>query len=1214
MSIQEIQEFYLSEVRENRGNVGYLVLSDLGSDEGLLAGRLAGIRKGYIVPVGADKSFEGIRKKISDSVDVLGLKRLFYGHVEYKLGKPLYLGILGGNVSIPYVWFFDPGMEILDDRDGWWIYSDLRYADSNGDGFFDLAEGRMEGLEAASLHMAREFLPKNQSAVLIGEYRHPKFQDMKFFGGGMTQAFLVELALDSANVSTRRIVEERIQVLNATTEEEASAKLGELFAVFSLKSLSGIPGLAWSIADLLDDRMMYPILEYNWINWSGRYIGIIPVPVHLDVIDDNIGQKIDASGIVGYFGVGGKGWIIPRRDRFYAELVFGPYEFGDNFSNLTFSGFLYNDHDMSASSGITENVIREGGSVLASSGIVHDPYSIGTSTIFFGRLAYGKPLGEALLDSVNINMVENTFGSFFLSPLWAPSGDLWGAFTSGSVYIKDKVERILFSDPAVRPVEKGITPYKITYRTGPADSFKAESWIKSNYTLGEGRLEFWNADDYLMVRERPVIPVFVREFVLPESSVLNWVNVSGIYSLENVTPDFVYNDSYYTNYTAIILDCVNSLNLSGLLELNDSQEGLILECMESAARPNVSYSYPNSTFWWSSHSLLDNRTLVYVFVPALIYENENYGRVLESARIEVDYEALVEMNVFAHDFFAGVNGTVGVELMNMGPEATGKLWIFVEGDENFEFSDNVTMSGNSSLMREFSFAPGIGYYEVIAVFELENGSVGPRYAYFSVEEPPKLEVVSIPELVVDEGESGYFQVKLKNNGSFRLENVNISYEGPFDFDFGSSGFDMEPGGEMMVNGNVHAPEGQASGKYSGVLDFRPLNDRNVSINITVNVPARAVPEVDDNEWLVKIKPGRYSEKSFALGNSGNVPLEVGVSCEMVGISCSPVPGIVEVLPREEGYFSVNVSVPGGYPTDQYSGTIMLMGNGFSQPPKMEIPIKVSVPEVAYWSVQPADWACVLPDCEKVFAVANSPDSNTPVHGEISLEGLPFVSVQDEVVVVPGQEKGVPVSAGIPGEGILSGIYTGNISFECYGNSEPEEQKVGVTILAGGPEFTLQKKFFPEKIMLFWKQFVVPKTNHVEIYINNRGEIPIEKINVSDEIPDGWNGKKPVLAFVKRNRSTPVKEFSYSYANGYANFSFNLSGKPLSNGEGIVIHYLIYSQPESIPAGDIVTQISGEARSHENIYSRGVSSATLKVEYFDPPTWLRWLFILIYRLW
>ena len=1108
MSIQGIQGFYLSKVGEKGGNLGYIVLTDLDSDEGLLAGRLAGFRNGYIVPAGEDKSFEGIRQRISEAVDALGFQRLFYQHVEYKAGKPLYLGILGGNGSIPHVEFFDPGMEILDDRDGWWLYSDLRYADSNGDGFLDLAEGRMEGLEAASIHMARQSIPKNQSAVLIGEYRHPKFFDMKFFGGGMTQAFLAELALDSANVPTKRIVEQRFGYeIDNMTKEQAGAILAEMFAVLTIKNaLEGPLGMVWGGLDI-SDTIMYVVLEFDWVKWLPNPFSS---PEHLEVVDEQNVREID-SGILGYFGVGENGWIIPDKNRLYFELLLAPYVRSIVIENLTFSGFLYNDHDMSAGSDITENVIRDGGSVLASSGIVHDPYTMGTSTTFFTRLAYGESLGEAFLDSTNINMIESALGSAYLTLLWAPTGDLWRAFTSSSVYVKDKFERILFSDPAVRPVEDGVVPYRITYHAGPADSFKAQALIESNYTIGNGTIDVWNADDYLMEREKPVTPLFVREFVLPEGAVVNWVNVSGSYSLEEAEPVLVYNDSHYTNWTQVALDCIDSLGFGNLSELNDSQEGLALECMENYVRPNVSYPYPNSTFWWSSHSLLDNRTLVYVFVPAVLYENGSWAKVLENATVEADYEAQVEMNVLAQDVLLGQNETVKVELMNLGGEASGTVWVFVDGNTIMEFSENVMIPENSSLIKEFSFAPGIGEYEVVAVFEAENGSIGPRYAYFSVNDPA------------------------------------------------------------------------------------------------------AVPEVNGSGLFV-IKPGRYSESSFSLGNSGTAPLEAEISCEgFAGISCEIAPQGLNVMPGEEESFSINLSVPGGYPAGEYSGKIIITGNEIAEPRTVEIALNVSVPEAAYWSLSPLEWTCILPECSTNFSVTNSPDSNSPLHANIVVEGLDMVSTESVVSVGPGEEWNVAALAKIPEEGIPSGTYSGNISFEAGAGAEPSWQKISVTVVAGGPEFMLKKEFSPKKVLLFWKQFVVPKINHVEIYLNNTDDVPIEKINISDEIPDGWKGKKPVLSFVKRNKLALVKEFNYSYGNGYANFLFDFSGKPLQKGEGLQIHYLIYSQPEFIPSGDILTNVSAEARSHDNIYSKEESSAILDVEYFNPPAWLRWLFMLIYGL-
>ncbi|MCJ7816788.1 MAG: hypothetical protein MUP55_02920 [Candidatus Aenigmarchaeota archaeon] len=960
--------------------------------------------------------------------------------------------------------------------------------------------------------MAREFLPKNQSVVLVGEYRYPKFEDLKNFGGGMTQAFSAQLLLDRTNVTTRRIVEQRGIHVENWTVPGIYDKYNEWVFYFAVKQVLSFLGKVWAIVDM-GESGMYMLLESDWSNWE-NIMGVVPFPDHLDFIDETLPDKIDSVGVVGYFGVGKNGWTIPKKDRSYVDLIAGPYDGGIEIESLAFSGFVYDDHDMSANSSIKESVIRNGGGILTSSGVIHDPYTMHTSNLFFSGMTSGKPLGQALIDSVNMEPLQTVVGFMFLNQIYSQFGQQPGILAYPFLYSKDKFERILFADPAIIPIKRKMIIPKFYSLANPSHSFMSESRIESDYTIENNSLDFWNADDYIFEKEKPITPVFVREFILPENAILNWVNVSGSYSMKNVSPVIVYNDSYYSDYIGILGGCINSSGIENEQEL-EAREEEVFSCMDNSLRPNVSYPYPNSTFWWRENKLLDNRTLVYVFVPAALYENESSALVLENATVQIDYEAGVEMNVFAQDVYLGQNETVSVEMMNLWEESSGTLWIFVEGNGSLEFSENITIPASSNLTKEFPFSTGMGDYEVIAVFD-SNNSVGPRYAYFSVHDMP---------------------------------------------------------------------------------------------------PAIAVPEVNESEQVFAIEPAHYSEKTFSVNNSGNAPLELEISCEgFSGILCEPDPQTLNLLSGEQSNFSVNISVPGGHSAGEYSGKIVLTGNEFSVPRTKEIPLKVNVLEAAYWSVFPPEWVCNLPDCTKNFSVTNSPDSNALLHADISLEGLNLVSVQNEVSVEPGQEKNVTASAKITKEGLLSGVYAGNITFESGGYSEPSGLKINVTLIAGGPVFSLEKEFQPDKIRLFWKQFVVPKINHVEIYMNNTGDNPIEKINLSDEIPDGWKGKKPVLAFVKRNKKAPVKEFSFSSGNGYANFSFDFSKNPLAKGEGLEIHYMIFSQPEFVPAGDIITRVSAEAGNHENIYSRISSSATLNVEYFDPPAWLRWLFILIYRLW
>ncbi|MEM7815555.1 MAG: hypothetical protein QXN71_00360 [Candidatus Aenigmatarchaeota archaeon] len=1209
MNLQEIQDFYLEKVKENGGNIDYLVLVDLNSPEGLLAGRLAGMRNGYVVPI-ENKSFENITDVIKEVIKELGTKKFYHKHVKYKAGKPLYLAILGEDESVPYARFFDPGLEILDNKDGWWLYSDLGYADSNENGFFDLAVGRMKGgIETVSLHLARNSLPRNQSAIFIGEYRHPRIADLKFLGGGMTQAFVADMLLDMANISTKRVVEKRLEILgnDNSTIFELYQKYREWYERTAYKVMLKLIGKIWGIFDY-SDMIMYAVLEFDWSDWEKRF-GLLPVPEHLEVIDENVGKTINSTGIVGYFGLGDDGWTIPKKERSYWDNLLYPYLGSTEFKNITFSGFLYNDYDISANSTITKNVIREGGSVLGSSGIIHDPYTIRTSTAFFFCIALRGSVGQCLIESVNIDPVQEIGGFVFLNYIYKLGGEA-SILTHHLLSQKDSLERILFGDPAVVPLERKIVAPVTSYSIKPSGSFVAESFIETNYTINDGFV-FLNAENYLIENERPIIPVFVRKFVLPEGAVVNWINLSGNYSGKEISSVFVYNDSHYTNWTEITIQCIEFLGFEGLEELDESQEKRLSECIKNILKPNVSYPYPNETLWWKEDMLLDNRTAIYVFVPAVIFQNESYGLVLEKAKVEVDYESWIEMGVFAEDVFLGENETLKVGLMNAGSDVSGRLWIFVEGEENFEFSEEVFIPENSSLIREFSFAPGIGNYEVISVFEYNNGSVGPRYSYFSVESPPNLLVDDIPDVFVNEGESGCFQTNLKNNGSFILENISINYSGVFVIGFDINELDLYEDESAIVEGCLDVPDMIPPGNYTGFLSFVPENDKPVYKNFTIIVPPRAVPEINESIWEIIVKPTKYVEKSFIISNSGNVPLEADIYCNIIsGISCEIMPERINILPGEESRFSAKISVPGGYESGEYYGNITVDSNG----PEKNISLKIKVLNVSYWLLNPLELFCKLPECFRNLSIENLPESNAVFEANISVENLSMVFADSIVSVEPGKTKNFSFRVETPSEGIYSGEYKGNIVVIGNEYSEPKNKTINITVLAEGPEFDIAKNFIPEKIILFWDQFVIPKINHVEIYLNNTGEVLIEKIAISDEIPDGWKGKKPVISFVKRNRKFPLKDFLFSSEGGYANFSFDFSESPLGKGEVLEIHYMIYAEPGSVPIKNIKTNTIAEARSSENIYSENSITTTLYVEYFNPPQWLRWFFVLLFRLW
>ena len=714
MSEEEIQKLYVDEVKAGGDGISYLVLANMDNESSLLAGRVAGMRGGFVVPVmlpGIDYSGEPYQAnadngvfdaldEVADAAEWLSGEGLFAGSPEYIKGEPLYLGMVGDGYSIPFAMFMDPGLEIINDVDGDTLYTDLIYGDLNNDSYMDLSVGRFMGnLTAISLQLERLGLPRGESAVLIGQYRHIKYQELKLMGGGMTQAYSAQWALDAAGFDTMRIVENR-------TESPIKMGLRDMLNIamfhYGLQGTEGLAGtlscvsMAWGIAEL-GERLIYAFLEYDWGTWLEKLKGWdVSAPEALGVLypDTEIGEP----EILGYFGVGGKYWVVPPDDKDDIELMTMPYVRATPWESLDFSNFLYDDHDMSASSDMDMQVLSSGGMSAASSGIVHDPYTIYYSGIFFEGLARGKPAGEAMRDAINSVVPENPLS---LMDLVFRSGEI------PNLYFKNKYERLLLGDPAYRPVEDGIPDWQYVFRVRPYNSYLAESSIESDYIIKHKNVFVRNADDYLVESGKPYVPVFVREIVLPEGSEVEDVDFSGFYrSYRMVEPMIVPWDGYY--------------------------EGL---------EEGFSGKYPEEKYWYRTSNLIDGRVLVRVYAPAVIY-SEGKTSVLKWGRVSVEYDSPVEVVVNTMDIRLGLTEDIGVEVINSGGEdLSGTLWVWVGGEE---YSRPVQMEAGETVEETFSFTPEeAGEYQARAIF-VSDLSSGPRYSEFMVWEPCKWPCQGIP--------------------------------------------------------------------------------------------------------------------------------------------------------------------------------------------------------------------------------------------------------------------------------------------------------------------------------------------------------------------------------------------------------------------------------------------------------------------------------------
>lgn len=700
MGLEGIRDIYLDWVSEEGGNTDYLVLANINDDSSLLAGRMAGMRNGLVVPVeisginyygepaqvNEDNGVFGIVQEIGKTVMDLGEMGMFHNSSEYRKTGLLYLGIAGDGYAVPFVLLNDPGFEVINDKDGQRIYNDIFYGDLDRDSHMDLSVGRFWGDSTAiSLQVERMGLPKDDEAVFIGQYRHRKYLDTLLMGGGMAQAHLAHWVMEGAGLDVRRIVENRTESpLEMGTKD--MFEMGVYHYKGKLPSAVGgyvsFAGLLWGVMEM-GDQIMYAYLEHDWGKWVEQLKnGTLTLPEQLEVLypDTDLGEP----RILGYFGMGDEHWIIPPDDKDEAELLTLPYIRAVPMEELDFSNFLYDDHDMSAESGIEEQVLESGGMAASSSGIVHDPYTIYYSGEFFEGLGNGNPVGEAMRKAVNSIIPEDTVS---IADLITSPGEL------PNLYFKTKYERLLLGDPSYRIVEDS-QERGDAFRISPHNSYLAEAGIVSDYVIRDRILHVRNSDDYLVESGKPYVPVFVREITLPKGSVLKDVSLRAFRrTYRKINPMIVPWDEYYNKST------------------------------------EFSGSYPGKGFWFKNITLIDGSVLVRVFVPAVLYGNGK-ARVLKRGQISIEYESPVEVMVSTRDLRLGKSERISVSVQNnMDDDITGTLWVWVDDQE---MSREIEVGAGETKKEVFSFNPEeSGKYQVRVILDSEV-SPGPRYSDFRV--------------------------------------------------------------------------------------------------------------------------------------------------------------------------------------------------------------------------------------------------------------------------------------------------------------------------------------------------------------------------------------------------------------------------------------------------------------------------------------------------
>ena len=683
-SVDDIQRFVLNLSEK----LNYLVLTNIKSNTSLLAGRIAGMKNGYIVPVYLDaveysgdpdcintrNNVSQIKTIINETIKYLHKNGFFSNSSDYIRGLPIYLAILGNEYDIPYMAVPDPGLEVINDKDGSIIYNDFLYGELTNDSLIDLAVGRFYGNPTdISLQLLKN--PKNKTAALIGQYRHRKYEDLFFFHGGMLQAYNTDFILRENGFKIKRLVEKRIE--NITLKNIIS------FLRFVFGTVRRTPLSIFDVATLFTSfgtETGYMFYEFDWNKWISEkgYLELKP-PEHLEVF--KVDSVLNNSDIIAYFGMGDRYWIVPPEDRNETELVTDPYGRSDNLTRLEFSGFLYDDHDLSFKSKMVKQVLSYGGESFVSSGIIHDPNTAWVSDKFMKKLVMGRSIGESLTDIVNEHVSDISLYDF-----------LKGFALLPNPCMKNVLERLVLGDPGLAFTERK-DDEKDEFIIFPYGSYIAVSDITSRYRIVNKTLVVHNADDYLLEQGKPLIPVFVKEFVLPKSSKIKHIKVYTRYKKNvKLRPFIITWDEYYTSQ-------------------------------------NVSIPYPEKDYWYKIGTTLDERTIIRIYVPAVVY-HKKHVKILKDARIIIDYDSPLELIVKTKPVTTGRNETIKVVIKNdLEKNVSGILYLKI--NESI-FSRNVIIPAKSAVNEFFVYTPNHpGIYQIKAYLYSEI-PIGPRVKNFVV--------------------------------------------------------------------------------------------------------------------------------------------------------------------------------------------------------------------------------------------------------------------------------------------------------------------------------------------------------------------------------------------------------------------------------------------------------------------------------------------------
>ncbi len=735
---EQINDLVIKEARAQGKNINTIIIANQNSKNSELVGLAAVKYDSIIIPlnfpqpnypvsvsnfyqVNLDNGVIAAMGKINQTAKKLNSNGFFANNWDYKLGKQINLILIGNKTEMPHGIVFDTGNEWFGDTDGNNILTDYLYSDLNRDGKADLMTGRI--ISEYQLLSSK----KEKKIVTAALYRNLEFA---YSGNGLIESMSTDTAFRTAGFSAVRLIE------NHTSLSYFNISLPSIVAAIGdfLKKLFGTESITDSLALLFKvygtyeeflEHNLYKMMNTIEFSWSEGLIFHFFPDEKLE--KERLKEEMRSAEGIFYYGVGNESaWFLPDENNNY-KIAF---DFGE-FPILNLP-FIYNEYDK-AMRGRIEKIFEKGAAAIAGpTGIVHGAHAFAFNSKFAQSLARNKTAAKSVDNAKFLTQQETKNLTQIIS---------FGQTAWSQLSIKQFLQTVLYAEPEYK-IDPNYTEYEQNPEVLYNGSFVAKIKVPFNYSVIElngTKLILFDAEQWLQEFYKPVIPVYTKEFLLPNGSQVLRIEVN--YTTQGYTNVFVpiaMPDEYYQ-------------------QENRTQQGF----------------YPDKNFENQSFELLDGRKSLLLTAMPLRYNNQTKEALVFS---DIEFIILYTSPLDILDFSAK-NITLGeqqkffIKLKNIGDQKNITIAIEVSGETIFESNE---IGANEEKSFSISWKPKeTGYYVAKAFVLFENNSAGPRYASFSVAKRNVLETMGIlPSRIFEETSA----IKTQKIYRTALEKLSISKE------------------------------------------------------------------------------------------------------------------------------------------------------------------------------------------------------------------------------------------------------------------------------------------------------------------------------------------------------------------------------------------------------------------------------------------------------